>query len=112
MLNPACNRRTPRRAVWVYEEFLAYKPGGKRVAASRTRAMIGRWGEKEAVRWMVTNLTMSTGLELLAKYDRLDCAYEQIILDLPEQFDAWLIVKARQNLARLPKDLMSRAVQP
>jgi hypothetical protein len=93
-------------AIRVYEEFLAYKHCGKRVAASRTRAMIGRWGEKEAVRRTVTNLTMSTGLELLAKYDRLDCAYEQIILDFPEEFDVWLIDKARQNLAHLPKGLI------
>jgi hypothetical protein len=59
-------------AVRVYEQFLAYKHGGKRVRASRTRSMIDRWGEKEAVRRTVTNLDMSAGLELLAKYDRLD----------------------------------------
>jgi hypothetical protein len=92
-------------AVRVYEEFLAFKHGGKRIRASRTRTMIVRWGEKEAVRRTVTNLTMSTGLELLAKYDRLDCAYEQIILDFPDEFDATLIAKARENLARLPKNL-------
>jgi hypothetical protein len=57
----------------------------------------------EAVRRTVTNLTMSTGLELLAKYGRLDCAYEQIILDFPNEFDAKLIAKALDNLARLPK---------
>lgn len=64
--------------------------------------MIKRWGEKEAVKRTVMNLTMSTGLELLAKYDRLDCAYEQIILDFPDQFEAVVIAKARANLARLP----------
>jgi hypothetical protein len=42
------------------------------------------------------------GLELLAKYGRLDCAYEQIILDFPEEFDEALLKKARENLARLP----------
>jgi hypothetical protein len=88
-------------AVRVYEQFLAYKHGGKRISASRTRMMIKRWGEKEAVRRTVTNMTMSTGLELLAKYDRLDCAYEQIILDFPDEFDPPLIAKARENLARL-----------
>ena len=92
-------------AVRVYEQFLAYKHGGKRVAAARTRAMIARWGEKEAVRRTVTNLTMSTGLELLAKYRRLDCAYEQIILDFPNEFAAAVIAKARENVARIPKDL-------
>jgi len=98
-----------REAVRVYEEFLAYKHDGKRIKASRTRAMIERWGEREAVRRTVTNLTMSTGLELLAKYNRLDCAYEQIILDFPEEFDPWLIAKARENLARLPTALDGKA---
>ena len=88
-------------AVRVYEQFLAFKHGGKRVAASRTRGMIKRWGEKEAVRRTVMNMTMSTGLELLAKYDRLDCAYEQIILDFPDEFHPAVITKARENLARL-----------
>ncbi|MGA3402153.1 MAG: hypothetical protein ABSC95_23330 [Acetobacteraceae bacterium] len=32
-------------AVRVYEEFLAYRHGGKRIRASRTRTMISRWGE-------------------------------------------------------------------
>ena len=88
-------------AVRVYEQFLAHKHGGKRIAASRTRTMIKRWGEKEAVRRTVTNMTMSTGLELLAKYNRLDCAYEQIILDFPNEFEAPLVAKASENLARL-----------
>lgn len=92
-----------REAVRVYEEFLAVKHDGKRIRASRTNKMIKDWGEKEAVRRTVTNLKMSNGLELLAKYDRLDCAYEQIILDFPDEFDSALIAKARENLARLPK---------
>lgn len=55
------------------------------------------------MRRTVANLDMSTGLELLAKYDRLDCAYEQIILDFPAEFDEALLKKARENLARLPQ---------
>ena len=90
-----------QEAVRVYETFLAFKHGGKRIAASRTRSMIKRWGEKEAVRRTVTNLNMSTGLDLLAKYGRVDCAYEQIILDFPAEFDPVLIAKAKANLARL-----------
>jgi hypothetical protein len=88
-------------AVRVYEEFLAHKHRGKRIAASRTRSMIARWGEREAVRRTVAQRAMSTGLELLAKYGRLDCAYEQIVLDFPQEFDPALITKARENLARL-----------
>jgi hypothetical protein len=93
-----------QEAVRVYEEFLAYKHGGKRISAARTRTMIKRWGEKEAVRRTVTNLKMSIGLDLLSKYGRLDCAYEQIILDFPDQFDATVSAKAQENLARLPKN--------
>jgi hypothetical protein len=88
-------------AVRVYEQFLAHKHDGKRIRASRTTQMIKRWGEKEAVRRTVVNMNMSTGLELLAKYDRLDCAYEQIILDFPSEFDSTVAAKARENLARL-----------
>jgi hypothetical protein len=90
-----------QEAVRVYEEFLAYKHGGKRISASRTKQMIKRWGEKEAVRRTVTNMDMSNGLDLLAKYDRLDCAYEQIILDFALEFDQAASAKARKNLAGL-----------
>ena len=87
-------------AIRVYEAFLAHKHGGKRVPASRTKDMIKRHGEKEAVRRTVKNLNMSNGLELLEQHGRLDCAYEQIILDFPLEFDESLKVKARANLAR------------
>ena len=70
--------------------------------------MIKRWGEKEAVRRTVVNMNMSTGLELLAKYDRLDCAYEQIILDFPDEFDPAVAAKAQDNLARLPAETSVR----
>ena len=103
---PLVDLTLPQRvheAVRVYEEFLAYKHGGKRIGASRTRAMIKRWGEKEAVRRTVVNMKMSNGLELLAKHGRLDCAYEQIIIDFPDEFEIKVIAKARENLARLER---------
>ena len=93
-----------RDSVRVYEAFLARKHG-KNVRAARTNAMIKRWGEKEALRRTVTNLNMSNGLELLGQYGRLDCSYEQIILDFPHEFDAALRAKARANLDRLPLHL-------
>ena len=88
-------------AIRVYEAFLAHKHGGKRVPASRTKDMIKRHGEKEAVRRTVKNLNMSNGLELLEQHGRLDCAYEQIVLDFPLEFDESLKEKARANLARV-----------
>jgi len=63
--------------------------------------MIKKWGEKTALMRTVTNLNMSAGLELLAEHGRLDCAYEQIILDFPYEFNDTLILKAKANLARL-----------
>ena len=58
---------------------------------------------------------VTAGLELLAKHGRLDCAYEQIILDFPGEFDAGLIAKARENLARAPRTVVpciSRRLHP
>jgi hypothetical protein len=66
-----------REAIRVYKEFLAAKHGGKHIRAARSNRMMDRWGEKEAMRRTVTDLKMSNGLELLAKYGRLDCAYER-----------------------------------
>ncbi len=87
-------------AVRVSEEFLKYKHG-RRVPTSRTKSMIVRWGHTEVVRRAVVNMNMSSDLELLAKYDRLDCAYEQIILDFPSEFETAVADKARANLCRL-----------
>ncbi len=86
----------------VYEEGLTAKHG-RRQAAGRFRGMIKRWGEKEAVRRTVMTHDMSTGLEVLNQMKRLDCAFEQIILDFPEEYgnDPDLTTKAVANLARL-----------
>lgn len=85
-------------SVRVYELFLARKHNGKNIKASRTRDMIKRLGEKEAAARTVRTQETSTGLETLAEYDRLDCSYEQIILDFPNEFDTLLRAKARANL--------------
>jgi hypothetical protein len=50
--------------------------------------MIKPYGEKEAVRRPVAIGKASAGLELLSDHNRLDCAYEQIVLDFPDEFDA------------------------
>jgi hypothetical protein len=90
-----------RESVRIHQEFLTRKRLGKGFRAARINAMIKRWGEKEALSRTVMSLNASTGLELLAKYSRLDCAYEQIILDFPHEFHEGLVTKARANLARL-----------
>jgi hypothetical protein len=89
-------------AVRAYETFLASKHGGKRIKASRTRRMIQVHGHKEAVARTVRNMKTSPGLDLLHHHNRLDCAYEQIILDFPDVFDdPKLADKARLNLGSL-----------
>ena len=91
-----------QEALRVYEEGLSAKHG-KRQPAGRLRQMIERWGEKQAVRRLVTTHDKSTGLDLLNKMERLDCAFEQIILDFAIEYenDPQLLAKARANLARL-----------
>ena len=90
-------------AVRVLEEVRAYQ-NGKRHPASRTRRMIAARGAIGAVRQTVMTHKTSTGLEDLAAHGRLDCAFEQIILDFPESFDAAAVAKATANL----NDLMER----
>jgi hypothetical protein len=64
--------------------------------------MIKEYGSKEAVARTVRNMKTSPGLELLHKHGRLDCAYEQIVLDFPDIFDdPSLAEKAKANLANL-----------
>ena len=99
-----------QETVRVYSEFLAFEHDGQRISPSRTKAMIARWGEKEAVRRTVTRPDPSSGLERLAKYGRLDCAYEQIVIDFPDDFDAKLIAKARASIAALSAE--GEAVAP
>jgi hypothetical protein len=92
-------------AIRVYEEFLALKHGGKRIKASRTRRMIAVHGPKEAVARTVRSMTTSPGLELLHEHGRLDCAYEQIVLDFSDVFDdPALAAKARANLANVTRE--------
>jgi len=91
-------------AVRVLEEVRAYNSGGRRHAASRTRQMIKARGEIDAVRRTVMNNHTSTGLEDLAAHGRLDCAFEQIILDFPEVFGPEVVAKAQANLDRRKTD--------
>ena len=75
-----------QEALRVYEEGLSVKHG-RHQPAGRLRPMIKRWGEKEAVRRLVTTHDKSTGLDLLPRMARLDCAFEQIILDFAGEYD-------------------------
>lgn len=87
-------------SVRIYEELLQHKHG-RQQRASRTRAAIARHGEMEAVRRTVATGKASTGLALLNAHNRLDCSYEQIVLDFPNEFDASTRAKAQAILERL-----------
>jgi hypothetical protein len=91
-----------QEALRVYQEGLNAKHG-RCQPASRLRPMIEKWGEGETVRRLVTTHDKSTGLDLLDKIGRLDCAFEQIILDFANEYDndPQLLAKAWANLARL-----------
>jgi hypothetical protein len=88
-------------AVRVLEALRKHNNGGRARPASRTRGMIKRHGEIGAVKQLVMTHKTSQGLEDLAAFGRLDCAFEQIILEFPEAFDDAAAAKARANLARL-----------
>ncbi len=90
-------------AVRVLEAIRAYNDGGRRHTATRTRRMIKERGEIDAVRRTVMTHHTSQGLEDLAAHGRHDCAFEQIILDFPESFDAAAVAKARANLTALSR---------
>jgi hypothetical protein len=87
-------------AVRVLEALRKHNNGGRARPASRTRGMIKRLGEVGAVKRLVMTHKTSQGLEDLAVYGRLDCAFEQIILDFPDAFDDAAVAKALANLAR------------
>lgn len=91
-----------QEAVRVFEVILAHKHNGRRVPASRSRAMIRRWGERETIVRIVGAPGASPGLAVLAVHGRLDCTYERIVLDFPDQFHPDLVLKAQASLARLP----------
>jgi hypothetical protein len=72
--------------------------------ANRIRAAFKRedaGGVIGAVARTVLNNKMSSGLETLIHFGRLDLSFEQIILDFPDLFDAKTRNKAAANLAAL-----------
>lgn len=66
-------------------EALYSRKNGKPTRASRTRQSIARHGTAEAVRRVVAKRD-SPGLRILVDNDRLDCAFEQIVIDFPAVF--------------------------
>jgi hypothetical protein len=84
-------------ALAVYEDCLSLAKG-KRTSAGRTRQMIKKLGEAETVRHIVASMTTSSGLATLVEFGRLDCSFEQLVIDFPSEFDAALSAKAEKNL--------------
>ena len=74
-----------REAMRVVEALYSVK-NGKTTIAARTRQSIKKHGPVEALRRIVAKKD-SPGLRVLADYNRLDCAFEQIVLDFPKIFE-------------------------
>ena len=73
-----------QEALRVVEALYSMK-NGKPTRASRTRQSIARHGTAVAVRRVVAKRD-SPGLRILVDNDRLDCAFEQIVVDFPSIF--------------------------
>ena len=86
-------------ALRVYELFLVHKHAGKRIRAGYSRRMITVLGPKGAVERTVMKSASSTGFDLLRQFNRLDCSYEQIVIDFPDEFGPEVVLKAQHNLA-------------
>ena len=90
-------------AVRVYRALLRHKHGYNQ-SASYTERAIKRYGAKEAVIRTVRKGKVTEGLRLLKKYGRLDCAYEQIVLDFPTEFPEDVVEKATTLLAEVARE--------
>jgi hypothetical protein len=90
-------------ALRVYEELLSLRHG-RRQSASYTRRELKAKGPKDAVIATIRRGKETDGLKLLAKYGRLDCAYEQIAIDFAHELPDDVVKLATQMLS----DFMDR----
>jgi hypothetical protein len=85
-------------SVRVYRELLKHKHG-RNQAAGYTEREIRQYGPGEALIRTIRRGKKTDGLLLLAEYNRLDCAYEQIALDYAHEMPEDVVERARQILA-------------
>jgi hypothetical protein len=82
------------------KEALYSKRNGKPTRVSRIRQSIAKHGTVEALRRFIAKRD-STGLRILVENDRLECPFEQIVLDLPDIFhEGDTLIIAAQTLKR------------
>src|SRR5262245_21701300 len=84
-------------SVRVYRELLKHKHG-RNQAAGYTEREIRQYGAREALIRTIRRGKKTDGLKLLAKHDRLDCAYEQIAIDHANELPEDVVERARQTL--------------
>ena|SRR5438105_1426129 len=86
-----------QESVRVYRELLRHKHG-RNQAAGYTEREIRNYGEKEALIRTIRRAKKTDGLKLLAKHDRLDCAYEQIAIDHANELPDDVVEQAKRTL--------------
>jgi hypothetical protein len=87
-------------SVRVYRELLRHKHG-RNQAAGYTERAIRDHGPKGALIRTVRSGKKTDGLMLLAKHNRLDCAYEQIAIDHADEMPSDVVEIAKRTLANL-----------
>ncbi|RVQ67767.1 hypothetical protein EKN06_07530 [Croceicoccus ponticola] len=98
---PAEEQGTLAHAVWqsihALEDALS-EERGKTIRLSRTRQKIGRVGERECVADLVMGKE-SDGFKLLLERRMLHLSFEALALGFADQFNAEVLVHARERLA-------------
>ena len=86
-------------ALRVYRAALKHKHNGKNHAAGYTERDIRQYGPREALIRTIRRGKKTSGLDLLAAHNRLDCSYEQIAIDHANELPDDVVELARQTLA-------------
>lgn len=101
-VSPAADPGTLEHDVWqsIYalEDVLAQERG-KTTRLSRTRQMIGRKDELQAVAVLVSKTTASDGFTMLVERDMLDLSFEAVALRHPDRFDRKILAMCENRLA-------------
>ena len=87
------------RAIQQYEQIIVH-------AASRTRQMIDRYGEIQALSRLMISADLQQGFKALRDRNQLDLTFEAIVVRHPEAFSDEAVEAARWRLEH-PHDLLS-----
>ncbi len=74
-------------------------------AATRTRRMIGRWGEIEALSRLMVSADLQQGFKVLRDRDQLDKTFEALVIRFQHLFEPDAVQAAQWRLAH-PYELL------